>query len=225
MKCDKCSNEATVHEVVIKGGKQHEKHLCEQCAKGDGLPVQTHAPLTSLLTQYITQQTEAAATAATGVNPSAVPGGCAECGLTFAQFRQNGLLGCPRCYEVFEQQLGPLLARWHEGGTHHVGKSPKSMAGAASGVSQATRARRAESGSATGSEQAADARAAQVALLRKQLGEAVAAEQYEKAAKIRDELVRLESMSPGGAFVSPSTPASKDKPARSPKRKGQEGEA
>lgn len=221
VKCDKCSNEATVHEVVIKGGKQHEKHLCEQCAKGDGLPVQTHAPLTSLLTQYITQQTDAAATVATGVAPGLAQATCTGCGLGFAQFRQSGLLGCALCYEAFEQQLGPLLARAHEGGTHHVGKSPKSAEG--------TRAVKSTAAAATGDEEPTrpaptlaataretEARKAQISALRKQLSDAVAAEQYEKAAKIRDELARLDA----GAGS-----AAKDAAPKRTRKKDKEGEA
>lgn len=197
VKCDNCSNEATVHEVVIKGGKQHEKHLCESCAKGDGLPVQTHAPITSLLTQYITQQSDAATTAATGVAPSGAQTACPSCGLTFAQFRQSGLLGCTGCYEAFEQQLGPLLARAHEGGTHHVGKTPKSA-----GTTTASKPQHAPTAIAAApseppapAEPAADhaAKITQAAALRKQLNDAVAAEQYEKAARIRDELARLDT--------------------------------
>ncbi|MBY0312811.1 MAG: UvrB/UvrC motif-containing protein [Phycisphaerales bacterium] len=222
MKCDKCANEATVHEVVIKGGKQHEKHLCEQCAKGDGLPVQTHAPLTSLLTQYITQQTDAAATIATGVAPASAQATCPACGLGFAQFRQSGLLGCAVCYEAFEQQLGPLLARAHEGGTHHVGKSPKS-AERVPGVKTSAVAPGGEGASAS---QPASVRAAnpseiearnnQLAALRKQLSEAVAAEQYEKAAKIRDELARLDSG---------TGPAVRDTAPKRPRKKDKEGDA
>lgn len=221
MKCDKCANEATVHEVVIKGGKQHEKHLCEQCAKGDGLPVQTHAPLTSLLTQYITQQTDAAATIATGVAPASAQATCSACGLSFVQFRQSGLLGCAVCYEAFEQQLGPLLARAHEGGTHHVGKSPRSAERAAA-VKSAVSAPASENAAASSSPVRAansgdiEARNAQIAALRKQLAEAVSAEQYEKAAKIRDELARM-----GGAAAS----AVKDAPTKRPRKKDKEGDA
>jgi protein-arginine kinase activator protein McsA len=46
--------------------------------------------------------------------------------LAFAQFRNNGLLGCGACYAAFEGLLSPMLARAHEGGTHHVGRKPRS---------------------------------------------------------------------------------------------------
>ena len=46
---------------------------------------------------------------------------CSFCGLTFADFRRTGRLGCPHCYETFGDQLPRLLRRIH-GGVKHVGK-------------------------------------------------------------------------------------------------------
>jgi len=46
---------------------------------------------------------------------------CGFCGLTFSDFRSTGRLGCPHCYETFEGHLRGLLRRIH-GGTAHVGK-------------------------------------------------------------------------------------------------------
>lgn len=179
MKCDKCQeSEATVHEVTIKGGQRHEKHLCESCAKADGVAPQAHVPLPELLKSYITTQTQGAG-GTSAVVPAAPATACPACGTTYAQFRTSGLLGCAECYAVFETQLGPLLARAHEGGTHHVGKSPKGP-----GVTPAT-----PGGDAQRSER--------VAALRKRLADAVAAEQYEKAAMLRDELARVEAPGPG----------------------------
>lgn len=194
MKCNKCDNEATVHEVTIKGGQRHEKHLCEACAKGEGMAPQVHTSLPALLTQYITSQSQAASgVAATASATVAAPTVCPACGTTYAQFRSTGLLGCPACYAAFESQLGPLLARAHEGGTHHVGKTPRGPGGAAA---------------APGAAQPDPQRAERVATLRKHLADAVAAEQYEKAAKLRDELTRLESLP-----AAPSTPAVAQAPA------------
>lgn len=95
---------------------------------------------------------------------------CDQCGLTFAAFRESSLMGCPRCYTAFEKALAPLLERAHEGATHHLGKVPH-RAGA--------------------SEQ----RQLRVMRLRKRLEDAVAGEDYEVAAKLRDEIKRIEESS------------------------------
>lgn len=176
-RCDRCEREATVHETLIVNGKQVEKHLCEACAREEGIAIPAPPSINDVIKQFIVSQ--AAATPPPGGQPAAgatapgAPAGtarapaCASCGLTFAEFRHSGLLGCPECYRVFESMLGPLLERAHEGGTHHVGKAPRRAADATD-------------------------RGRSIAALRKQLQDAIAAEQYERAAKLRDQLLRVE---------------------------------
>jgi protein arginine kinase activator len=156
MKCDRCQNEATVHEVTVHKGKKVEKHLCEQCAKTDGIAIQSHPPIAEMLTKFVTSSMG-------GEKSARGQAACAGCGLTYAEFRQTGLLGCEECYDAFEEQLGPLLERAQEGGSHHVGKTPRRGGGALD-------------------------RGKVVATLRKQLLDAIAAEHYEKAAELRDRL-------------------------------------
>jgi len=83
---------------------------------------------------------------------------CPDCGLKFMEYRARGRLGCPNDYRVFAPGLLPLLGRAH-GATRHVGK--------------AARPRRA---------------AADRLRLRTRLRDAVSREDYEEAAKLRDQL-------------------------------------
>lgn len=92
---------------------------------------------------------------------------CPSCGLSFGRFRQGGTLGCPDCYEAFTEQLAPLIERAQNGATHHRGKTPR-RAGASVD------------------------RQVQVQQLIKELDQAVAAEQYERAAELRDRLRNLD---------------------------------
>jgi protein arginine kinase activator len=212
MKCDTCENEATVHEVMIKGGKKVEKHLCERCAVREGMQP---PPAATLGAQVVTQFVLAHGQAVAGGKGTERKGGaaaalmCETCGLSFAQFRQTGLLGCPECYEAFAEPLKPLLARAHEGGTHHVGKAPPDTTkgdgevgpGGRMGSQAAaltTSARREE---ARRRQEEESARRARIATLKRRLAEAVAAEQYERAAQLRDELQRAggQAASPGAA--------------------------
>lgn len=140
------------------------------------MAVQPHAPITQLLTQYITSQVQGP----TGVKTPAAArtaNACPACGYTHAQFRQSGLLGCPECYAAFEGQLGPLLARAHEGGTQHVGKSPSRL--------------RPDAARGASSKETLETRRSRI---QNRITEAVAAEKYELAANLRDELRRLEGM-------------------------------
>ncbi|MCB9838986.1 MAG: UvrB/UvrC motif-containing protein [Phycisphaeraceae bacterium] len=169
MQCDQCDNEATVHEVTVVGGKRVEKHLCESCAREQGLTVQPNEPINALLSKFIM---------APGLVQQAVTGGkskgepqapaCPECSMTWMEFRKSGVLGCAKCYEAFESRLAPLIERAQEGATHHVGKAPRGSAGLAD--HQRT-----------------------LRTLRAELAEAIASEQYEHAAQIRDSISDIEA--------------------------------
>jgi protein arginine kinase activator len=93
---------------------------------------------------------------------------CTTCGLAYAEFRSRGRLGCPQCYEVFQTALEPLLEKIHGQGKH-VGKAP---GGAPAGDR---------------------AREKHVVSLRRQLQAAVKGENYELAAKLRDDLKKAEA--------------------------------
>jgi protein arginine kinase activator len=182
MKCDRCENEATVHEVTIRQGKKVERHLCEACAREQGIEVQPQVQLGELLTKYVMAHTAGKTAPAPQGRREGIA--CPTCRLTFSDFRKTGLLGCPDCYRAFEGKLAPLLERAHGGASHHVGKVPRR---ALSGARPGGRLAAAQDELV----EAAQERAQRIALLRKQLDEAVAAEQYERAAKIRDDLRRL----------------------------------
>ena len=49
---------------------------------------------------------------------------CPVCQITFLEFRNSGRLGCPYDYEVFRDELMPLLENIH-GETRHSGKVPR----------------------------------------------------------------------------------------------------
>ncbi|MEM1028214.1 MAG: UvrB/UvrC motif-containing protein [Planctomycetota bacterium] len=172
-KCDKCNRPATHHSVEIsKTGEKVEINLCDLHAAEAGLTMKSaHTPINELLTNFVKLHSGGAEvgeanTGKTG-GGSAKDTACENCGTTFADFRENSLLGCPVCYKTFEQPLSPLLERAHEGGTHHIGKVPRRA-----GVGEQR----------------------QMALqrLRRQLDDAVSAEDYELAARLRDDLQQLE---------------------------------
>jgi protein arginine kinase activator len=92
---------------------------------------------------------------------------CPACGFTQADFKKTGRLGCPTCYETFGEALGSLLKAMHKG-TVHAGKIP----------SRQMRTLHFDT---------------QLKSLRKDLQRAVKEENYESAARIRDEIKHLEA--------------------------------
>lgn len=92
---------------------------------------------------------------------------CKACGLTFANFGKVGRLGCPDCYDSFSAQLMPLIKRIQRS-TQHVGKRPSSVPEKAK----------------------IDFK---VQELQGRLNECISKEEFEEAAKLRDEIKRLET--------------------------------
>lgn len=103
-----------------------------------------------------------------GVGSEGTAGACAFCGLRLEDFKKTGRLGCSHCYVAFEAHLRGLLRRLH-GGTQHVGKVylPPDP-------TQAQRQQR-------------------LSGLRRKLDKAVASEDFERAAELRDQIRALEA--------------------------------
>lgn len=92
---------------------------------------------------------------------------CPVCGFTQADFKKTGRLGCSTCYVTFAEGLGSLLKAMHKG-TEHVGKIPEHAQRTA---------------------QLND----RVRTLNEDLKKAVAEENYETAASLRDQIKQLEN--------------------------------
>lgn len=94
---------------------------------------------------------------------------CERCGTTLKQFSQSGRFGCPDCYTAFNSILAPVLGSVHRGECH-CGRTPDN---------KATSKRKPEMA------------AEQHRLLQHQLSRAIATEDYEHAAQIRDQIEQL----------------------------------
>jgi len=92
---------------------------------------------------------------------------CPECGFSQNDFKKTGRLGCAHCYETFGEGLNSLLKAMHKG-TNHTGKVPAR-------ISRLLERETALKG------------------LQRDLQKAVAEENYESAAQIRDQLRQLEA--------------------------------
>ena len=92
---------------------------------------------------------------------------CENCGTSYDDFRKFGRLGCSECYNTFKVHLGTLLKKIH-GSNQHFGKTPVSMM---------------ESQKQT-IETLHD--------LKNQLQKAIEAEDFEKAAHLRDKIREFE---------------------------------
>jgi protein arginine kinase activator len=87
---------------------------------------------------------------------------CPHCGFTQADFKKAGRLGCSECYVTFADGLEGLLKSMHKG-IKHIGKVPQSL------------------------QQSRDL-SDKLKSLQKKLDKAVAEEDFEQAAQVRDEI-------------------------------------
>lgn len=158
MKCQTCDDPATFHLTDVVNKKKRELHLCERCARERNLIPDPPGPqidlkaLMGLLAGPFPLLGSAPAEPAVAPVPDPTAGACELCGMTVAEFKAAGRLGCAHDYESLRPALEPLLERIHRGLTH-AGKLP---------------------------------RAVRVRAWKQQMGAAVAAENYEEAARLRD---------------------------------------
>ena len=93
---------------------------------------------------------------------------CESCGTTHQEFKKGGRLGCEACYHVFRPILDPLLDGMHAG-NRHIGKIPSNW-----------------------DESKVEPN---ISELKKKLKAAIKEENFEEAAKLREQLKDLENNS------------------------------
>jgi protein arginine kinase activator len=156
-------------------------HKCERCASpstvhitevlGEG-KFEEHHVCEQCYKQYLidaqNKGSGKALTTDTGALEEALFGQqeCPNCGIKFVDFRNSHRLGCPQDYQVFRTELMPLLENIH-GETRHCGKTPRRY----------PQTKKTE---------------AELVQLRQRLKRAIEREDYEEAAKIRDQIKTLE---------------------------------
>lgn len=121
MKCDMChANEATVHLTEIINNNVSKLHLCEECAKEKSQEMEEHFGLADLLSG-LADLAPVMEKTERKIPDAGIK--CPSCGFSSQNFRKMGRLGCPKCYETFKNQLSPLLRKIH-GSDTHTGKMP-----------------------------------------------------------------------------------------------------
>lgn len=164
MMCDECGiRPATIRLMSIIDGDKVTRNLCAHCLSDvkKSLPNLDLSGLDGMLASLL------AATKNMGLQPQSeeISITCPTCSTTYEQFQKSGLLGCAGCYQAFREPLETLLKRVH-GQTQHMGRTP--------GVVD-------------------EAISAKISIynLKQQLTRAIAAEEYEQAAELRDRIRSL----------------------------------
>lgn len=163
--CDECGQNEAVYTVsVMMGGEITQRRLCPDCmAKMNmNLSAGNVKKMLSAILSALTGQEEQAEEPDVSGEDDVV---CERCGTTLSRFTKSGKLGCPMCYTAFREKLTPMLQQIH-GRVQHAGRKPTQ-------------------------DEAAQQRRTQYERLTRHLEAAVAVEDYETAAIIRDQIRRL----------------------------------
>lgn len=165
MLCQNCNqNEATMYWKQTINGQTKEMHLCPACAQKLGQNFQN--PFGAWFDDpFFTQPSLFAAPFG---QISQLGGGrrCPTCGMTESELQRTGRVGCADCYQTFENILMPYIRKL-QGTTAHVGSAPNTQSHTQP-VENQTEA------------------------LKSKLDAAIRQENYEEAARLRDEIRRLE---------------------------------
>lgn len=176
MKCQKCDKPATFHITELMDGEPVVLHLCEQ-----------HANEYLHKTPPAEENSESGETLKSAKKEAGFPEEetiknsplhqateelkeldfqvCPVCGLDFQEFRKNGRFGCPNDYNCFGPHIEQLLLGIH-GYTEHIGKHPLHNTNSQGHLI--------------------------LLRLRREMEEAVAIEDYERASRLRDKIRSLE---------------------------------
>lgn len=164
MLCQDCrKREAQVHLTQVVNNEKLTLSLCKECAAARGF----HSPLDNMpfpLAEILS-----------GLASNVIPLGeresfedlvCENCDLSFEQFTRQGRFGCGECYSAFRPQLESIMRKIH-GASLHRGRDP-------------------EFSRADGEEGALPVREEE--RLEEELKAAIEAEDFERAAELRDKL-------------------------------------
>jgi len=172
MLCQDCrKREARVQITQIVNNEKTTLSLCKECAAARGF----HSPLENApfpLAELLSGMADAPQKDKTATPAETLS--CPACGLTFEEFARQGRFGCGECYKAFRVRLEPIMRKIH-GASLHRGKAP--------------------TGEAAATEKDGAIPVKEEERLQGELKKAVEAEDFERAAEIRDKLKSIRDSS------------------------------
>ena len=163
--CDECGiRPANIHLTTIVDGEKKDVNLCAEClARKKELKIDFSA-LAGTIGQMLTSGVPPVRKSAPDAEP--IPDlTCEGCGTSYEAFLKTGSVGCAQCYEVFRQPLSAWLVK-RAGSDRHAGRH-------AGGMNESIEKKM------------------RISALRRRQKQAIAEEDYEAAAELRDQIRAL----------------------------------
>jgi len=182
MICKVCKKKkATLRITKLNGGMVEEHQVCPGCAaevskhfrkmnqKNSISLEESKHDVESLLSDLLQLKESGGKLHITGTVPEEEDSVCPSCGLNLSRYRHTFMLGCPDCYDSFGEKIEADIQK-AQGCTGHLTEKSEQ-------------------------EERLVSHQAKLAELQEQLNDAVEAEDYAKAAELRDQIAELQ----GGA--------------------------
>jgi len=156
-------NQANIVFTKIVNNEKVVLHICSECAQKKGLTIEIGPTEVSAVDKFGIKPALNADQRREADIPDMV---CDNCGLSFAEFNKTGFAGCDNCYDSFGRFIVNILKQIHGSAVHH-GKVPLNIAGELELKKH-------------------------LRTLRQRLKRCIEAEDYERAAELRDKIASLE---------------------------------
>jgi len=178
MKCQKCGkNEANIQYTQIINGIKDDLSLCNNCAHELGLQdINFTMPIdfSDFFGEFL-ENDNINTFPQVNINKQNV---CNKCNMTFEEFANIGKFGCDNCYKVFSDKIDRILKGVHATDTH-VGRTLLKQKEEITNNKTSMKTRQ-------------DFNVTKIEELKNKLKQVIKEENYEEAAKIRDEIKKME---------------------------------
>ena len=157
MLCDRCGKPSVYHSTLIVNGVSQTTNLCRECVIKEGVFNDSSSifdDMFSVFSDFLPFEEFKDVS-------------CPVCKTTLREFRASGKLGCPNCYEVFNEEIKDVVKKISQHEKHkaeaiNVNKSKKQT------------------------------KQEQIDVLRQEMKKAVEEERYEDAGKLKKQIKKLE---------------------------------
>lgn len=178
MLCDNCGKkEANVRYYTNINGVEKQMNLCEECSQKLGvtdfsfdMPIDFSSFFSDFLEDF--------SNSSFLKMPEELR--CKGCNSTFEEIAREGKFKCPKCYETFEDKIDLIMNKIH-GSNRHIGRIGKITNDEVQNVENVKQTKIENEKSNN-----------KIENLKNKLKDLVKEEKYEEAAKVRDEIKKLE---------------------------------
>lgn len=179
MLCENCGKrEANVRYSENINGRRKEMHLCEECSQKLGITQTNYTMPFEFGDLFGSFLEELNAPIFSPILQEIKNLACESCGYTFDDIVKTGRYGCANCYETFEDKMDPILKKL-QGANRHTGRMGKISDNHISFHQEKDEKNKKET--------------TELEKLQDRLKQVIKEEKYEEAAKIRDQIKKLES--------------------------------